>query len=361
MTNVSPRTDTTGGVYRFWVTSPHDGSRYAAGLDPSDTVRVQERQVYDAVHAWISPRGGGRHPRAGEVLRLLPTRDRRMVGAWCFADVYGPRPVGPQDAGEAMHVAPHPHTGLQTVSWLVSGEVTHRDSLGTTATVAPGRVAVMTAGSGIAHAEDVVGSADGAARLHGAQLWVALPDADRGRPADFVLHEPAPTWAGAGVAAQVFVGDLAGVHGAPGYSPLVGAELTPRGAGRGRVPLDPAFEHALIPLAGWAEVEGERVDHGRAMYLGLGRDHLEVTLADDARVLLLGGVPFEEDIVMWWNFVVRNHEEVEQARAQWNAGGDPRFGEVDHYPTDERLAAPPLPTVRLRPRIRIGAPPPPQS
>ena len=116
-----------------------------------------EPQVYDAVHARISPRSWGNHPLAGEVLRLLPTRDRRMVGAWCFADIYGPRPVGPQDAGEAMHVAPHPHTGLQTVSWLVSGEVTHRDSLGTTATVVPGRAAVMTAGAGIAHAEDVVG------------------------------------------------------------------------------------------------------------------------------------------------------------------------------------------------------------
>jgi redox-sensitive bicupin YhaK (pirin superfamily) len=309
--------------------------------------------VYDAVHARISPRS--------EVLRLLPTRDRRMVGAWCFADIYGPRPVGVEDAGEAMHVAPHPHTGLQTVSWLVSGEVTHRDSLGTTAVVTPGRVAVMTAGSGIAHAEDVVGSPDSAGVLHGAQLWLALPDAERGRTPDFVLHEPAPAWAGDGVTARVFVGALAGTSGAPAYSPVVGAELTPRGAGPGRLPLDPVFEHALVPLAGWAEVDGQRVEHGRAMHLGPGRHQLEVQLAPDARVLLLGGEPFAEDIVMWWNFVARTHEEIEQARTQWNAGGDPRFGEVRHYPSDERLAAPPLPTVRLRPRSRIGAPPPPQS
>ena len=176
-----------------------------------------------------------------------------------------------------------------------------------------------------------------------------------------MLHEPAPSWAGEGVTARVFVGSLGGVVGPPAYSPLVGAELTPRGGGTGRLPLDPAFEYALIPLAGWAEVAGEPVTHGQAMYLGPGRDHLEVALADDARVLLLGGAPFEEEIVMWWNFVARTHEEVEQARAQWNAGGDPRFGEVGHYPTDERLAAPPLPNVRLRPRSRIGAPPPPQS
>ena len=101
------------------------------------------------------------------------------------------------------------------------------------------------------------------------------------------------------------------------------------------------------------------MEHGRALYLGVGRTELDVGLADDARVLLLGGTPFEEEIVMWWNFVARTHEEIEEARAQWNAGGDPRFGEVTHYPTDERLAAPALPNVRLRP-APDGAPPPPQ-
>ena len=309
----------------------------------------REQQVYDAIHAKISPRS--------EVLRLLPTRDRRMVGAWCFADVFGPRPVGPEDAGDAMHVAPHPHTGLQTVSWLVQGEVTHRDSLGTTATVVPGRVAVMTAGSGIAHSEDVVdetGPRQESETLHGAQLWIALPDAERRRNREFVLHEPAPFLEGDGVVAQVFVGSLGGVTGAPAYTPLVGAELTSRGGGPGRLPLDPAYEHILIPLVGSAEVDGARVEAGQALYLGVDRSGLEVGLSSDARVLLLGGAPFEEEIVMWWNFVARTHEEIEQARAQWNAGGDPRFGEVTQYPTDERLSAPPLPNVRLRPRGRQG-------
>ena len=307
----------------------------------------REQQVYDAIHARISPRD--------EVLRLLPTRDRRMVGAWCFADIYGPRPVGADDAGDAMHVAPHPHTGLQTVSWLVQGRVTHRDSLGTTATVVPGRAAVMTAGAGIAHAEDAEGSGHESGVLHGAQLWVALPDAERGRERDFVLHEPAPFLEGDGVVAQVFVGSLGGVTGAPAYTPLVGAELTPRGGGPGRLPLDAAYEYVLIPLSGWAEVDGARVEHGQALYLGVDRSELDVGLADDARVLLLGGTPFEEEIVMWWNFVARTHEEIEEARAQWNAGGDARFGEVTHYPTDERLAAPALPNVRLRPRGRHGS------
>ena len=309
----------------------------------------RETTVYDAIHAKISPRS--------EVLRLLPHRERRMVGAWCFVDLYGPRPVTSGD-GDAMHVAPHPHTGLQTVSWLVAGEVTHRDSLGTTAQVVPGRAAVMTAGEGIAHGEDVVppppGSADGV--LHGAQLWVALPDAERHRDRSFVLHDPAPFLESDGVLARVFVGSLGGVSaGAQGFTPLVGAELTPHGDGPGRLPLERAYEHVVVPLSGSATVEGTSVGHGQAMYLGVDRSTLELELTPDARVLLLGGEPFAEEIVMWWNFVARSHDEIDRARARWNAGGDERFGEVTHYPTDERLAAPPLPNVRLQPRGRVSA------
>jgi redox-sensitive bicupin YhaK (pirin superfamily) len=306
----------------------------------------RETTVFDAIHAKISPRS--------EVLRLLPHRERRMVGAWCFVDIYGPRPISD---GDAMHVAPHPHTGLQTVSWLVSGEVTHRDSIGTTAQVVPGRVAVMTAGEGIAHAEDVVPAPVGT--LHGAQLWIALPEAERHREREFTLHDPAPYLEVDGVLARVFAGALGGVTApAQGFTPLVGAELTPHGVGPGQLPLDDAYEHVLVPLAGSASVEGVSVEHGQAMYLGTDRSVLELTLSPDARVLLLGGEPFTEEIVMWWNFVARTHEEVDRARAQWNAGGDPRFGEVTQYPTDERLAAPPLPNVRLQPRGRVSSRPP---
>lgn len=326
----------------------------------------RELVVLEAIHARISPRS--------EVLRLLPHRERRMVGAWCFVDLYGPRPVAD---GDAMHVAPHPHTGLQTVSWLVSGTVRHRDSIGSVGDVVPGRVAVMTAGGGIAHSEDVVVRVEpGAASsdavdesssaptvLHGAQLWVALPEAERHRERSFTLHEPAPVVDVGGVRAQVFSGTLAGVAGPEqGLTPLVGAELTPGEGGAspddgrepaaGGVPLDPAYEHLLVPLAGTVTVDGTTVGVAQGLFLGTDRDAVGVRLSDDARVLLLGGAPFEEEIVMWWNFVARSHEEIEQAREQWNAGGDARFGEVD-YPTGERLAAPPLPNVRLRPRGRV--------
>jgi quercetin 2,3-dioxygenase len=308
--------------------------------DPAQTGR--EAQVYDAIHAMISPRN--------EVLRLLPHRERRMVGAWCFVDVFGPTNVYNQ-AG--MAVPPHPHMGLQTVSWLVQGRVVHRDSIGTTAVVEPGRAAIMNAGNGIAHSEN--SPVDQGPVLHGAQLWVALPEHARSGEHSFVLHEPAPIRDTPGLRARVFVGRMGTtVAPAQGVTPLLGVELSPQSpeSRNGSLPLDPAYEHILVPLVGSVRVCAEDVRSGQAIYLGTDRDHLDLELTSDARVLLLGGLPFDEEIVMWWNFVARTHEEIEQARQQWNAGDDPRFGEVSHYPGPERLRAPELPNLRLRPRGR---------
>jgi redox-sensitive bicupin YhaK (pirin superfamily) len=122
--------------------------------------------------------------RAMTVTRTLPNRTRRMVGAWCFLDFYGPDDV---DASGGMRVPPHPHTGLQTVSWLVAGDVLHRDSLGNEQLIRPGQLNLMTAGVGISHAEET--PVVHAPTLHGAQLWVALPDRDR-RVAPHFEHHP---------------------------------------------------------------------------------------------------------------------------------------------------------------------------
>ena len=302
----------------------------------------REAQVYDAIHAMISPRN--------EVLRSLPHKERRMVGAWCFVDVFGPTDVH-HLAG--MSVPPHPHCGLQTVSWLVQGTALHRDSIGTTALVEPGRAAIMNAGNGIAHSEN--SPVDHGPVLHGAQLWVALPEHARNGEHSFTLHEQAPTMDAPGLRARVFVGRM-GTTVAPAQSvtALMGAELSPESPQRrtGSAPLDPAYEHILVPLIGTVRVCARDVRSGQAIYLGTDRDQLDLELTSDARVLLLGGLPFEEEIVMWWNFVARTHEEIEQARQQWNAGGDPRFGEVSHYPGPERLSAPELPNLHLRPRGR---------
>ncbi|GAB3596585.1 pirin family protein [Angustibacter peucedani] len=283
------------------------------------------------------------------VNRTLPHRDRRMVGAWCFVDTYGPDAVITMPG---MRVPPHPHVGLQTVSWLLEGTVEHRDSLGTLQLVTPGQLNLMTAGRGISHSEE--SPADRPPQLHGAQLWIALPDGARHVEPRFEHVTDLPrVELGDDVSATVLVGTLAGATStAQVHSPLVGADLDVRGPAV--VPLDPAFEHAVVVTSGTVEVDGEFLTPGRLLYLGDGRDELEVSSPDAGRCLLLGGEPFEEEIVMWWNFVARTHDEIVTARSTWMAGldGGTEFGQVVGF-DGPPLPAPDLPTSPLRPRGRV--------
>jgi redox-sensitive bicupin YhaK (pirin superfamily) len=252
-----------------------------------------------------------------------------------------------------MNVPPHPHTGLQTVTWLFAGDVEHRDSLGTVQTIRPGQLNLMTAGYGIAHSEV---SLPGTRVLHGVQLWVALPDAARhGAPA-FEHHEDLPVVElDGGARGSVVMGAFAGVASpATTVSPLVAIEVTIPAGTTARLPLDPVFEHAVLVDEGEVRVAGVPTAPSALAYLAPGHADVEVEAAPGmrARVLLLGGEPFGEDILMWWNFVGRTHEEVVEARAQWQAGlaaGGPRFGRVAGY-DGAPLPAPELPTVRLVPR-----------
>jgi redox-sensitive bicupin YhaK (pirin superfamily) len=281
------------------------------------------------------------------VRRLLPTLGRRLVGAWAFVDHYGPDDV----AGSAgMQVAPHPHTGLQTVSWLLEGEVHHRDSLGSDAHVTPGQLALMTAGHGIAHSEQ--SPATHPRYLHGAQLWVALPGAAREVAPAFDHHATLPGFDSDGVRATVLMGSLGGAT-SPGraYTPLVGVDLALAGGADVEVPLEPDFEHALLTSAGEATVEGAPLTVGTMAYLGTGRRTLRLRSEGPARLLLLGGEPFEEQLVMWWNFVGRSGEEIAEYAELWNAE-DERFGTVVGYDGD-RLPAPALPALALKPRGRV--------
>lgn len=298
------------------------------------TTPAAEPVLLEAIHARISPRD--------EVLRFLPHRDRRLVGAWCFVDVYGPDDIS---RSSGMGVAPHPHIGLQTVSWIVQGEVLHRDSLGTTATASPGRAAIMTAGRGIAHSEN--SPDEHPPVLQGVQLWVALPRRLRGTDPAFQLGEVAQPLTVGSLDVSVFMGSLGGVDsGTTVFTPLVGAEIT---GGTGRLPLDPAYEHLFVALDGAAEVEDQKTHVEQGVFLPVGRDGVDVRLEEGSRVLLVGGEPFGEEIVMWWNFVGSDHEEIVAAREAWEAHGD-RFGEVSHYPGPDRFEAPVLPNLRLRPR-----------
>jgi redox-sensitive bicupin YhaK (pirin superfamily) len=280
------------------------------------------------------------------VRRLLPTLGRRLVGAWAFVDHYGPDDVA---SSAGMQVPPHPHTGLQTVSWLLQGEVHHRDSLGSDVVFGPGQLALMTAGHGIAHSEQ--SPAAHPRYLQGAQLWVALPDAAREVAPAFEHHPRLPGFSSDGLTATVVLGEFGGAT-SPGtsHSPLVGVDLDLAAGADVGLPLEPGFEHALLASSGDAEVEGLPLAHGSMVYLGTARRSVRVRAAAPARLMLLGGEPFEEQ-VMWWNFVGRSGEEIEAYARQWEEE-DPRFGDVVGY-DGPRQAAPPLPPLPLKPRGRV--------
>ncbi|MEV5593603.1 pirin family protein [Streptomyces sp. NPDC052496] len=327
------------------------------------------------------------------VRRTLPQRSRTLIGAWCFADHYGPDDV--TETG-GMDVAPHPHTGLQTVSWLFSGEIEHRDSLGTHAYVRPGELNLMTGGHGISHSEV---STRRTTVLHGVQLWVALPDEHRHAEADFQHHVPGSVRVD-GATVSVFLGTLAGVTSpVRTFTPLLGAEVVLDPGATAVLTVDPAFEHGLLVDHGTVRLAGAALRPAELGYVAPGHGRLTLTNESDApaRTVLLGGAPFEEEIVMWWNFVGRSQQDIEEARRDWMAGflsdsmtgsvtdrmtgsmtgsvtdrmtgsmagsmADPavgsmassRFGEVHGYDGGRggRLPAPELPTVGLKPRGRV--------
>ena len=268
------------------------------------------------------------------VRRALPRRTHRTVGAWCFADHMGPVAVT-EDRG--VDIGPHPHIGLQTVTWLVAGEILHRDSLGSEQVVRAGQLNLMTAGRGVAHAEEATGRYRG--DLHGIQLWVAQPEATRNGDPAFEHHAELPSVELDHGLATVVVGELGGVRSpARRDTDHVGAELDLR-PGPTVVPIHRDHEHAVIVLDGAADVDGTLVVPGQLAYLGTGRDELALVTRDRSRVMLLGGQPFESPIRMWWNFVARTDDEMAAARQSWEAD-DGRFAPVhSHLP---RTPAPAL-------------------
>ena len=329
-------------------------------LDTDDAVATALRQAQEPSSADDGPRAlllesrevplGG--VRAMEVRRSLPQRDLPLVGAWCFLDRFGPQVT-------RMRVEPHPHIGLQTVTWPFVGEVRHRDTIASDVVVRRGALNLMTSGAGIAHSEYSVG--EDAVPLDALQLWVALPESRRNGPPAFERHEDLPVVAlapatGPAGEATVVLGEFAGVRSpATVYTPIVGAELRIPAGSRVRVPLNPAWEYALVGVAGESTVATDAassvpLDAQHLLYLGVHRDDVEVTTESDATLFLLGGEPFEDDIVMWWNFVGRSHEEIVEAREAWEAASA-RFGHVVGH-GDVRIPAPPLPAVRLTRRRR---------
>jgi redox-sensitive bicupin YhaK (pirin superfamily) len=320
------------------LADPSTGPGTAVGSGTAAVEILEPRDV---------PLGG---PRAMSVRRTLPQRARSLVGAWCFVDHYGPDSVA---TSGGMTVPPHPHTGLQTVSWLFAGEIEHRDSVGSHAIVRPGELNLMTAGRGIQHSEV---SLPRTAVLHGAQLWIALPDATRNSAPFFENFVPTP-FEFSNTTIRVFLGELLG-HSSPArtFSRVVGAQLDLPAGATLELPVDVGFEHGILVDDGSPTVNGNRVARSELAFVTPGASTITIESRDrPLRALLIGGEPLGEQIVMWWNFIGRSHEEIVAFRREWqtdviaNQNDHGPFGRVHGY-DGTALPAPELPNVRLRPR-----------
>lgn len=286
----------------------------------------KQQAVAEVFDSKLTPLGPG-----FSVQRAFPHARRRTVGPWCFFDYFGPARMDSTSAG----VPPHPHIGIQTVTWLIEGESLHRDSLGTEQVIRTGELNVMTAGRGISHSEQPTPDTI----MHGVQLWVALPPEAASMEPAFEYHARVPSTAiGHGIA-TVIAGSFAGqTSPARHHSPIVGVDLLFDSAGATEVPLDVDFEYAVVPLTGSFDWEGEALDKQRWLYLPPGSERVTLRTSAGARLMLVGGAPCDP-IIIWWNFVARTSAELEAARADWVARR--RFGVVEGWGAT-RLTAPQL-------------------
>lgn len=282
-----------------------------------------------------------------EVRRTLPNARKRMIGAWAFADHFGPTPQI-----EGMVVAAHPHTGLQTATWMIEGRFEHRDSIGSVQCIEPGQLNLMTAGRGIAHSELSMADSE---TLHAVQLWIALPDTARKMEPEFEHQGNLPRVSLGLATATVFAGALEAHPAARAattlYSPLVGAELRVPGGSATSVDLDQSFEHGFLVIQGEISVNSISTPLHSMEYFEPGTSTvvLQNSGPDEAILIMLGGEPFEEPIVMWWNFIQRTHDEIVEVREKWNSQDADIPAFFDHI--GGRTPAPDLPNVTLRARL----------
>jgi len=269
------------------------------------------------------------------ISRALPIRDRRMIGPWCFLDRFGSMTFS---AGKPMNVPPHPHIGLQTVTWLLEGEILHTDSIYSEAIVRPGGVNVMTAGAGIAHAEETPLKNSGV--LNGVQLWVALPDSHRHTSPSFASIEKVPVIESQAGILQLIAGKFSDADlSTPYYSEIIGLGISIHPGKSFEIDVDPTFEHAMLVLEGDCSFEGQQLEQETLYYLGTCRNNISINTQNGSQLLLVGGPPFPEKILMWWNFVARTSDEIAKARADWEETNS--FGTVRGF-HQTRLSAPSL-------------------
>ena len=275
-----------------------------------------------------------------EVRRTIPHAKLKMIGPWCFADHFGPTPQT-----DGMVVAAHPHTGLQTVTWLIEGAIEHRDSIGSIQRIEPGQLNLMTAGHGISHSEL---SLTGPENLHAVQLWVALPEEARHMLPQFEHQSELPQAQNGPAKLTILAGELENLN-APTkiYSPMIGAEIFFEESANLLLNLNANFEYGVLLVEGEAKIQNSEIPLSGLHYQPVGSSSLEISATSGARMMLLGGKPFEENILMWWNFIGRNHDEIASAREQWN-GREERFGSFEDR-IGGWIPAPEMPNVTLKP------------
>lgn len=265
---------------------------------------------------------------AFQVRRVLPSKARTMVGPFIFVDQFGPASL----TGDGMGVRPHPHINLATVTWLFDGAIEHRDSLGSFATIRPGQVNLMTAGSGIVHSErSPKGELADNPGLFGMQTWLALPDGQEEIAPAFEAMTDLPVITAKGAKAWVIMGELWGAK-APTttYAKTIYAEIVLEAGGS--VPLDiSADERAVMLVNGDARVDGVALEQYQLAVLAPDTA-MTLTSAGGARVMLLGGEAFTSQRHVWWNFVSSRPERIAQAKADWEGGRFPLVpGDTDEF------------------------------
>ena len=253
-----------------------------------------------------------------EVARVLPFSKRRMVGPFVFFDHMGPLDL-PPGVDRSVDVRPHPHIGLSTVTYLFSGEIMHRDSIGSEQAIRPREVNWMTAGRGITHSERFEKARVVGDHLHGIQAWVALPSADEETAPSFAHYEglDLPQWSGAGVHGQLIAGSAYGLTAAARtHSPLFYVHLDMEAGSASEIPAHHS-ERALYVATGAVEVDGAAYEARKMLVLD--RATSRVRALERSTVMILGGEPIGERFI-YWNFVSSSRDRLEQAAEDWRAG-----------------------------------------
>jgi quercetin 2,3-dioxygenase len=272
-----------------------------------------------------------------EIVRVLPTKNRRTIGPWCFVDLMQADHV---DRPPPLEIGPHPHIGLATVTWLFTGTVLHSDSLGTEQLIRPGQLNLMTAGHGIAHAEEGVATDETweSTGTMGVQMWLAQTEETRHGTSAFQHVDELPGFEIGPARGQVLVGAMGEARSPVGFShPTIGLDLTLYADSV--LPVEPAYEHGVVPIDRPVKVGDDIVETGSLAIVPTGRDHLSLgTRSGPARVMILGGKPLGDEVKMWWNFVARTTDELTAAWRAWQHGDEDRFGRVPSQL--ERIEAP---------------------